>query len=196
MLGVALAYGGIQLLVALQPTQLPRLNEITLDPVVLLFTLGVSLIAGLMFGAIPVLKYARPHMAATMKDSSRGSSEGRERHRARNSLVVAQVALAAVLLVASGLMVRSFVALREVPTGFTDPDTLLTFRVSIPQAVIADINQVARVHEEIAHRLEAVGGVQAVGISSSVTLDQQNNNDPIWSKTRRRSTAGFRRSAG
>jgi len=180
VLGIALAYGGIQLLVALQPTQLPRLNEITLDPVVMLFTLGVSLIAGLMFGAIPVLKYARPHMAATMKDSSRGSSEGRERHRARNSLVVAQVALAAVLLVASGLMVRSFVAIREVPTGFTDPDTLLTFRVSIPQAVIADINQVARVHEEIAHRLEAVGGVQAVGISSSVTLDQQNNNDPVW----------------
>jgi len=179
-IGTALAYGGIQLLVYLQPAQLPRLNEITLDPIVLLFTLGVSLIAGVMFGAIPILKYARPHMAAAMKDSSRGSSEGRERHRARNSLVVAQVALAAVLLVASGLMVRSFLAIRDVPMGFQHPDTVLTFRISIPQPVVADIDQVARMHEEIAHRLEAIGGVQSVGVSSSVTLDQQNNNDPIW----------------
>ncbi len=103
VLGVGLAYGGIQLLLYLQPAQLPRLNEITIDPIVLLFTLAVSLIAGLLFGAIPILKYARPQLAAALKDSSRGSSEGRERHRARNSLVVAQVALAAILLVASGL---------------------------------------------------------------------------------------------
>jgi len=75
VLGIALAYGGIQLLLYLQPAQLPRLNEITLDPIVLLFTLGVSLIAGLLFGAIPILKYARPHMAAALKDASRGSSE-------------------------------------------------------------------------------------------------------------------------
>jgi len=180
VVGTALAFGGIQLLVYLQPAQLPRLTEITLDPVVLLFTLGVSLISGLMFGAIPVLKYARPHMAATMKDSARGSSEGRERHRARNSLVVAQVALAAVLLVASGLMVRSFISIREVPMGFTDPDTVLTFRVSIPQAVVTDIDQVARMHEDITRRLEAIGGVQSVGVTSSVALDQQSNNDPIW----------------
>lgn len=180
VIGTALAFGGIELLVYLQPAQLPRLAEITLDPVVLFFTLGVSLVSGLMFGAIPVLKYARPQMAAAMKDSARGSSEGRERHRARNSLVVAQVALAAVLLVASGLMVRSFISIREVPMGFTDPDTVLTFRVSIPHAVVTDINQVARMHEDIARRLEAVGGVQSVGVTSSVALDQQNNNDPIW----------------
>lgn len=180
VVGTALAYGGIELLVYLQPTQLPRLNEIALDPIVLLFTLGVSVVSGLMFGAIPVLKYARPHMAATMKDSARGSSEGRERHRARNSLVVAQVALAAVLLVASGLMVRSFVAIQNVPMGFTNPDTVLTFRISIPQAVVADTDQVARMHEEITHRLEAVGGVESVGLVSSVTLDGQSNNDPIW----------------
>lgn len=180
VIGAALAYGGIELLVALQPTQLPRLNEITLDPIVLLFTLAISVISGLMFGAIPVLKYARPHMAAAMKDASRGSSEGRDRHRARNSLVVAQVALAAVLLVASGLMVRSFVAIREVPIGFSNPDTVLTFRISIPQAVVADMDQVARMHEEIARRLQAIGGVESVGVSSSVTLDGQGNNDPIW----------------
>ena len=132
VLGVGLAYGGIQLLLYLQPAQLPRLNEITIDPMVLLFTLVVSVIAGLLFGAIPILKYARPQLAAALKDSSRGSSEGRERHRARNTLVVAQVALAAILLVASGLMVRTFVAMRDVPPGFQHPEQLLTLRISIP----------------------------------------------------------------
>ena len=102
----------------------------------LLFTLGISLVAGLLFGAIPILKYARPHMASALKDSSRGSSEGRERHRARNTLVVAQVALAAVLLVASGLMVRTFIAIRDVPPGFQNPESILTLRISIPTAVV------------------------------------------------------------
>lgn len=180
VLGTALAYGGIQLLVYLQPAQLPRLNEIALDPVVLLFTLGISVIAGLLFGAIPILKYARPHMASALKDSSRGSSEGRERHRARNTLVVAQVALAAVLLVASGLMVRTFIAIRDVPPGFQRPDEILTLRISIPAALVADREQVARLHEQIVHRIEAVGGVESVGVASSLAMDGNSNNDPIW----------------
>ncbi len=180
VLGTVLAYGGIELLVYLQPAQLPRLNEIALDPIVLLFTLVISLVAGLLFGAIPILKYATPQLASALKDSSRGSSEGRDRHRARNTLVVAQVALAAVLLVASGLMVRTFVAIRDVPPGFVDPEAVLTLRISIPTAVVADQAQVARLHEEIAHRIEAIGGVQSVGVTSSVTMDGNSNNDPIW----------------
>ena len=180
ILGTAFAFAGIQLLVYLQPTQLPRLNEITLDPIVLLFTLGISLVAGLLFGAIPILKYARPHMASALKDSSRGSSEGRERHRARNTLVVAQVALAAVLLVASGLMVRTFLAIRDVPPGFQNPESVLTLRISIPTAVVADQAQVARMHEEISNRIKALGGVESVGVTSSVTMDGNSNNDPIW----------------
>lgn len=180
VLGVALAYGGIQLLVYLEPAQLPRLSEITLDPIVLVFTLALSLVAGLLFGAIPVLKYARPHLAAALKDSSRGSSEGRERHRARNGFVVAQVALAAILLVASGLMVRTFLAIREVPPGFTRPEQILTMRISIPEAVVTDAGQVAQLHEQIVHHIEAVPGVTAVGTTSSLPLDGNNNNDPIW----------------
>ena len=180
IVGIALAYGGIQLLLYLQPAQLPRLNEIALDPIVLLFTLAISLGAGLLFGTIPIVKYARPHMAAALKDSSRGSSEGRERHRARNTLVVAQVALAAVLLVASGLMVRTFLAIRDVPPGFQNPEAVLTLRLTIPSAVVPDRDQVARLHEEIVHRLEAVGGVESVGVSSSITMDGNSNNDPIW----------------
>ena len=180
VLGVVLAYGGIQLLVYLQPAQLPRLDEITLDPIVLAFTLALSLIAGVLFGAIPVVKYARPHLASALKDSSRGSSEGRERHRARNTFVVAQVALAAILLVASGLMVRTFLAIRDVPPGFTKPDEVLTLRISIPQAVVGDAAQVAQLHEQIGHALEAVPGVVSVGTTSSLPMDGNNNNDPIW----------------
>ena len=180
VLGIALAYGGIQLLVYLQPAQLPRLNEITIDPIVMAFTIAISLVAGLLFGAIPVAKYARPQMAAALKDSSRGSSEGRERHRARNTLVVAQVALAAVLLVASGLMVRTFLAIRDVPPGFRNPEEVLTLRISIPLAVIKDDSQAAQAHEQIVRRIEAIPGVESVGISSSVTMDGNGNNDPIW----------------
>ncbi len=180
VVGVALAYGGIQLLIYLQPAQLPRLNEITLDPIVLVFTLAVSLVAGLLFGAIPVAKYARPHLASALKDSSRGSSEGRERHRARNTFVVAQVALAAILLVGSGLMVRTFLAIREVPPGFTQPEQVLTMRISIPQAVVEDTGEVAQLHEQIVRSIAAVPGVIAVGTTSSLPLDGNNNNDPIW----------------
>lgn len=180
IVGVALAYGGIQLLLYLQPAQLPRLNEITLDPVVLAFTLMLSVLAGLLFGALPVWKYSRPELAAALKDSARGSSEGRDRHRARNTLVVAQVALAAVLLVGSGLMVRTFLAIQDVPPGFVRPDEVLTLRISIPSAVVSDAAQVARTHEQIVRKVEAVGGVESVGVSSSVTMDGNSNNDPVF----------------
>src|SRR5688572_18058874 len=108
LLGLGLAYGGIQLLVALNPAQLPRLEDITIDPIVLIFTLAISLASGLLFGLIPIVKYANPNLGNALKEGGRGSSDGRERHRARNTLVVAQVALALVLLVASGLMIRTF----------------------------------------------------------------------------------------
>ena len=90
------------------------------------------------------MKYARPRLAAALKDSSRGSSEGRERHRARNTLVVAQIALATVLLVASGLMIRTFLAIQNVPPGFVNPENVLTLRITIPQAVIENPMQMMR----------------------------------------------------
>jgi predicted permease len=180
VVGLALAYAGIQLLLYLRPAQLPRLEEITLDPLVLVFTLGLSLLAGLLFGILPVFKYARPQLANALKDSSRGSSEGRERHRARNTLVAAQVAMAVVLLVGSGLMIRTFLAMRDVKPGFVRPEEVLTLRISIPQAVIADEAQTARTHEQIAHRIEAIAGVQSVGLSSTIALDGNDNNDPVF----------------
>jgi predicted permease len=119
-------------------------------------------------------------LANALKENGRGSSDGRERHRARNSLVVAQVALAVVLLVASGLMIRTFLAMRNVAPGFVNPEDVLTLRLSIPQAVVNDPEQVVRTYEQIVRRLEAIGGVQSVGVSSSVTMDGVSSFDPIF----------------
>ena len=121
-------------------------------------------------------------MASALKDSSRGSSEGRERHRARNTLVVAQVALAAVLLVASGLMVRTFLAIRDVPPGFQNPESGLDLAPHDPTRG-RDRSGIRwrALHEEIAHRIEAVGGVREGRPDLvDVTMDGNSNNDPIW----------------
>jgi predicted permease len=180
--GLGLAYGGIQLLLALEPSRLPRLHEIALDPIVFAYTLAISLLAGVLFGIAPVLKYARPQLASALKENGRGSSDGRERHRTRNTLVVAQVALALVLLVASGLMIRTFSAMRNVPPGFTKPEEVLTLRISIPTALVEDPAQVARTHEQIQQRIAAVPGVDSVGASSSITMDGYDSNDPIFAE--------------
>ncbi|HJU43749.1 MAG TPA: ABC transporter permease [Vicinamibacterales bacterium] len=180
VLGLGLAYAGIQLLLALNPAQLPRLEDITIDPIVLAFTLLISLVAGLMFGLIPIVKYANPNLGNALKEGGRGSSDGRERHRARNTLVVAQVALALVLLVASGLMIRTFAAMRNISPGFTNPAEILTFRVTIPTAVAKDPAQVALMHEQILRRIEALPGVTSASMSSSVTMDGNDSNDPVF----------------
>jgi len=85
-----------------------------------------------------------------------------------------------VLLVASGLMVRTFIAIRDVPPGFQNPEKILTMRISIPSAVVNDPAQTARTHEQIVRKLEAIGGVESVGVTSEVTMGGNNNNDPIW----------------
>lgn len=179
-LGLGLAYGGIRLLLALEPSRLPRLQEIALDPIVVVFTLAVSLVAGVLFGIAPITRYARPQLANALKENGRGSSDGRERHRTRHALVVAQVALALVLLVGSGLMIRTFAAMRSVSPGFTAPEQVLTLRLSIPTALIEDQSQVARVHEQILRRIEAIPGVVSVGQSSAITMDGNDSNDPIF----------------
>jgi predicted permease len=183
-LGLALARGGIDLLVALNPAQLPRLDEIAIDPIVLAFALAVSVAAGLLFGLIPIVKYASPRLATTLKEGGRGSSDGRERHRMRNGLVVAQVALSLVLLVASGLLVRTFVAMRSVDPGFRDPADVLTMRIAIPDAVVKEHLEARLTHERIIERIAAIPGVTSVAVTSALTMDGMNSNDPIWVEDR------------
>ena len=178
--GLGLAYAGIRTLVAIAPEGLPRIEEISIDPMVLAFTLAISIVAGLLFGLIPVFKFSTPHLAGALKEGGRLSSAGRERHRARNSLVVVEIGLAVVLLVASGLMIRTFVAMRRVEPGFSRPNEVLTLRISIPESVINDPGQTARAHEQISRRIEQIPGVRSVGISSSITMDGLDSNDPVF----------------
>lgn len=178
--GLGLAYAAVRLLVAIAPQTLPRLEAITIDTTVLAFALVLSLVAGVFFGLFPVFKYTRPQVVGALKEGGRTSSEGRERQRARGALVVAQVALALVLLVGSGLMVRSFQALRDVHPGFVEPEDVLVFRLSIPEVQVEDDEQVPRAHEQILREVESIAGVTSVGLSSSITMDGYDSNDPIF----------------
>src|SRR5260221_243295 len=182
LLGLGLAYGALRLLVAMAPKGLPRVNEIGIDGTVLLFTLGVALLASLLFGCIPIFKYAGARMGTCLREGAPGASQGREQHRARNVLVVVQVALALVLLICSGLMARTFVALTKVQPGFTSPAEIQTFELSIPKSVIADDENVTRRFEEIMHKVEAVPGVKSVALTTSIPLDGNNSSDPIFAQ--------------
>jgi len=180
LLGAGLAYGALRVLVSIGPANLPRLDAISIDPTVLLFTLAISLLAGLMFGLIPVFKYAGPRLNAALRQGGRNSSDGRERHRARSVLVVVQVALALVLLVGSGLMIRTVRALKNVAPGFTQPEQILTLHVSIPDAEVPKAEDAARTYNNILEKVAAIPGVSAVGLTNSVTMDGNNDNDPIF----------------
>lgn len=180
LFGLLLAAAGIRVLRALAPQGIPRLEEIAIDPAVLFFTAGISLLAGLLFGLFPVFKYARPNLVSALKEGGRSVGAGKARHRMRNTLVVAQIGLALVLLVGSGLMIRTFLALRKVNPGFEHPEEILTLRISIPEAEVKDDDQAIRTHEQILRRIEQVPGVLSVGLSSSITLDGNTSNDPIF----------------
>ena len=170
-LGVGLAYAALRILVAKGPDTLPRLREIGIDPLVLAFALGVSLLSGALFGVIPVLKYAGPRVATALRGVGRTFSHGRERHRARNTLVVVQVALALVLLVGSGLMIRTFQQLRSVQPGFTHPEEIQILHSMIPEAMAKDPERVMRMQHEILDKLAAIPGVTSVGFGGAAPLE-------------------------
>jgi predicted permease len=128
----------------------------------------------------PVLKYRKGGIVNALKEGGRGGSAGKEKNRARNILVVAQMALALLLLVGSGLMIRSFQALRNVDPGFRNPEEVLLVRLSIPEAEIDDPVEVTQTHELLAQRLAEIPGVTSVGSSTSVTMDGWDSNDPIY----------------
>jgi len=170
-LGMVVAYAALRILVANGPDTLPRLNEIRIDPLVLVFALGLSLLSGALFGLIPVFKYARARVGATLSGVGRTIGQSREHHRARNTLVMVQVALALVLLVGSGLMIRTFQQLRGVQPGFTDPGTVQYVHSSIPVAIATESGRVMRMWEEIRDKLAALPGVTSVGFASQAPLE-------------------------
>ncbi|MBV9888991.1 MAG: ABC transporter permease, partial [Acidobacteria bacterium] len=171
VVGMGIAYWGVKLLTAIGPANLPRLEEIAVDWRTLIFGLALSVLSGLLFGLIPALKYGRSRGAALSRAvAGRTTSASRERHRARNMLVVGQVAMALVLLVCAGLMIRTFNATRNVQPGFTDARTLQLMEIAIPSSLIAEPERVTRLQNAIQEKLATIQGVKSVGYGSDMPL--------------------------
>ncbi len=165
--GVGIAWGAVRLLIACGPTNLPRLDEIRLDGVAVLFTFLVSVLAALAFAAVPLL-YGTP-LASSLHESGRANTASQSRHRARQILMGGQVALALVLLVSSGLMVRSFQRLRAVDPGF-DASSALTFALGLPDSDYPTRDAAVAAHHAILGRLSALPGVTAASVSTCLPL--------------------------
>jgi len=184
LIGLVIAFGALRLLVAMKPTGLPRINEIGIDGPVLLFTFGLALFVSLVIGLIPVIRYAGTGLHSGLREGGRALSQSRERHRARKTLVVVQVALALVLLICSGLMIRTFQALMHVSPGFTDPDTLQVFHLFIPESRVPDTQRdgVLRMQQQIENKIAAIPGVSSVTFGSTIPLEGFSQNDPVFAQ--------------
>jgi putative ABC transport system permease protein len=167
-LGILLALWGIDVLQAGIPADIPRFSRIGLDPRVLVFTLGVSLLTGLLFGVLPALGASRPDLNEALRDGVRGTS-GPARSRARAALVVAEVALALVLLIGAGLLIRSFANVRGLNPGFL-PENLLTLRMDLPEKKYGDLGARSAFYREILDRVGGIPGVRDAGLVTFLPL--------------------------
>jgi len=158
-LGVFLAWWGTSALIALAPPNLPRLGEVRLNPGVLLFSVAISLACGVLFGLIPALTASRTNLATALKESGRTDSANPARHRVLGGLTVAEVSLAFVLLIAAGLLLRSFGKLLDVRPGF-DPRNVLTMRIALPRTQYSKLQQVTAFHDTVLQRVAALPGVE------------------------------------
>ena len=175
--GIGVACAALRLLSAIGPVNLPRLSEISLSLESLCFTAGLAIFSGLFFGSIVSLRYSRVGPGPALRGSSRTATAGRDRHRSQNVLVVAQVAMALVLLVCAGLMMRSFAVLLHTPPGFSDPQHLQTMRVGFLRSIVSDPAAVTHAQNEIADKLAQLPGVSSVGYAADVPMDGL---EPNW----------------
>jgi putative ABC transport system permease protein len=168
-IGLALAWSALRALIAFGPVNLPRLDEVRLDGFVLAFTFVLNLVTALALGSIPLIRFAP--LVQSLHESGRGSAASRGRHRTRHLLMGVQIALALVLLVASGLMLRSFQKLRAVDPGF-DAASTLTFRIGLPRTDYPDRGRMVVAHRAVVNRLSALPGVSAVSASTCLPLSE------------------------
>jgi predicted permease len=182
-LGIGLAYAGLRFLVAVGPATLPRLAEISIDPLVLAFALATSVLSAVIFGLLPIVRHAGPKGAQGLHGAARGDgrtlSQGRAHHRSQNTLVFVQVALAVVLLVSAGLMIRSFVALRSIEPGFVEPDRIQAFRVSIPDGRVAEPGRVARMQQDILTEIAKISGVTSAAFATALPMEMDYENNMV-----------------
>lgn len=176
VISIGIAYGGLRLLVAIGPADIPRMTEISLDWRSLAFTFLLSIVAGVLFGCIPAWKYSRSRASLTIAGANRTSSISRDRQRSRSVLVITQIAMAVVLLVSASLMIRTFAALSNVDPGFK-VEHLQTVRLSIPESLVKDPLMAARIHNEIADKITVIPGVSSVAYASALPMEAF---DPNW----------------
>jgi len=180
--GLGLAYAALRVLVAIAPAGIPRINEIGIDGPVLLFTFVIAILASIFFGSIPVFKYAGVRLSTGIREGGRANSQSREQHRVRSVLVVVQVALALVLLICSGLMIRTFRALTHVNPGFSDPASMQTFGISLPDNQVKDDESVVRTFEEMRSKIASIPGVSAVTLSTAFPMDGRSSADVLFAE--------------
>ncbi len=164
VIGVVFAWWGINLLIALKPDNLPRLDEIGVDLRVFSFTLGVSLLTGLIFGLLPAWTASRAAVTSGLKEGARGASASRAQQRLRNAFVVGELAVALVLLVGAGLLVKTFWKLRNVDPGFS-PDHLVTMRVELPETRYREVEPQTRFRTQALANINSLPATQAAMIS-------------------------------
>jgi predicted permease len=182
--GLGLAYGALRALLAIAPAGLPRLHEIGIDLPVLLFTLGLVVFVSLVIGIIPALQYSGVRAHTGLRENGRTLSQSRERHRARKALVVVQVALALVLTICTGLMIRTFHTLVRIEPGFTDPAALETFSIDIPPTQVPETEnrRVLLMEQQMDEKLAAIPGVSSVGITTMVPMSGNYSFNPVYAE--------------
>ena len=167
--GTMLALWGVDLLLAMAPQGLPRIDEVSVNGTVLLFTAGVTALTGVLFGVFPALHAARANVSGMLKDGMRGSSGGVASRRARNTLVMAEMALAVVLLVGAGLLIRSFSKLMAVDPGFRT-ERVVTFSISAPDAKYSQYAERRRLVADLVERMKRVPGAQGTAVVTGLPL--------------------------
>jgi predicted permease len=173
-LGLALAFWGLKALLAANPESVPRASEITLDPVVLAFTVGVALLTGLVFGLAPLLHMGEQAVSLSIKEGGMRATSGAGRNRVRRGLVVAEIALAVMLVIGAGLLIRTFRNLTSVDAGF-DVENRVTFGLVLPQATYPDSQRVVQVITELTRKLDELPGVERVAAMQGLPPQRQVN---------------------
>jgi putative ABC transport system permease protein len=168
-LGLLLALWGIDLLATLQPADIPRLAELRVDRVVLLFASALSLLTGVAFGLAPALQVSKLDLNDALKEGGKGAGEAGGRHRLRSFLIVSEIALSLVLLIGAGLMIKSFWRLMQVDPGF-NPENALTAVVSLPVAKYAETERQIAFFQQAVERVGNLPGVEAAGVTTDIPL--------------------------
>jgi len=186
LIGLLLALGTMRVIVGFGATNIPRIRDISITPSVLLFTAAIAVIASVLIACVPILKSTSLHLISNIREGGRGVGEGRKGQGTRKALVMLQVALSVILLICSGLMIRTFRAITNVSPGFTSPETVQTFGFYIPEAQIPDTSPelVIRMDEAIMQKVASVPGVSSVSIGSSVPMDNSSYNNPVFVQNR------------